>query len=224
MELWQRGQGTLRTTTVAIAIAIVGCGGDNTTTFPPGLMPLTVSNLAPPAPTPTEMYPEAFTANRGMNGSVIWVHGMAYVHAPLTAVISALLTPAVVVDRRKVQMWTVDLNDEPMYEHSYLIHNTAHDILTVQFDLAWRLAVVTGTDTAPQVFVAVYQKTYGTSFITLLAGSVVATAINPGVTQLDMVRQLDAQGSGADDLQQYLMDLTASITATVHGMSLPNYN
>ena len=209
---------------MAVALATGGCGGNDASLFPPGLMPFNVSTLAPPAATSTTLYPEAFTTNHGTNGDTVWVHGMAYVNAPLSSVIAAVLTPSVVVDRRNVQTWTVQQNDEPTYEYSYLIHNTSHDILTVEFDLSWRLAVVAGTDAAPQTFVAVYQKTYGTTFITTLAGSLVATAVTDGVTLLDMVRELNATEDDPSSVEQYLRDLTASITATVHGQPLPTYN
>lgn len=183
-----------------------------------------VAPVTPPAAQGGDMYPEAFTAIRGETDAFIWVHGAAYVHAPLSQVMAAMLDPVVVVDRRQVQEWTVTPNDEPMYPYSYLLHNTSHSIVTVQFDLAWRFGVLDGTAAAPLTLEARYQKTYGTTFITLLAGSVVARAVTDNVTLLDMVRELKSAGSGADDMEQYLRDFTASVTARVHGQALPGYN
>ncbi len=225
MHPWLQVRRTIGTLAVLGMLASVGCGGNDASAFPPGLQPLAdgVGPVAPPAPTSASMYPEAFTAARGETSDFIWVHASAYVHAPLSQVMAAMLDPAVNVDRRRVQEFTVMLNDEPTYPNSFRIHNVSHDILTVEFDLDYRLGLREGTSDAPVTFDLRYQKTYGTTFITLLAGSVEAHAVNDSVTQLDMVRELKSAGSGADDVEQYLRDFVASVQAKVHGQALPNY-
>jgi hypothetical protein len=99
------------------------------------------------------------------------------VHQPLAKTWAAFQDPEVVVDRRKVDAWRVTPNVEEGFDVSFRVHNTVNYILTVDFDITWRQSAIQGDRTAPEVVAVRFQKTYGTSFIELLSGSVIAREV-----------------------------------------------
>jgi hypothetical protein len=129
--------------------------------------------------------------------------------------------PGVVTDRRRVSEYTVTRNTEAQYPVSFRVHNVVHDIITLEFDVDWRLGL--NEAASPRVALGRYQKTNGTTFITLLAGSVQARQIEANVTELELVRRIKSSGSGAVDAEQYLRDYYASLLARVRGQALPTY-
>jgi hypothetical protein len=159
----------------------------------------------------------------GSTSSYDWVDGAAYVHASLSAVWAAMQDPNVCADRRQVSSYTVTTDDEPDYDVSFVIHNTVNQTITVQFDNSWRQDATMGTKEQPLQVIAAYQKTAGTTFIGLMAGSFVAQQLDDGNTSLELVEHLQAFEQGASTAQQTLTDFYASILASVKGQPLPTY-
>ena len=75
------------------------CQGSAVTAFPPGLEPLEVDDVPPPAATATDPYPEMLSLTQGMDTMGAWVHATGYVHASVADVYAAMKDPAVVVDQ-----------------------------------------------------------------------------------------------------------------------------
>ena len=206
---------------VALALAVSACGGDEATPFPPGLDPLERATAPAPVATATDRYPEVLRTAAGETSAYEWVHGRAYVHASLDQVFAAMRDPDVATDRRRVSEYTVARNSEPQYPTSFRVHNVVHDIITLEFDIDWRLGL--NETASPRVALGRYQKTNGTTFITLLAGSVQARQVEANVTELELVRHIKSSGSGAVDAEQYLRDYYANILARVRGQALPTF-
>jgi len=208
---------------VAISILLAGtpgCFGNDTTPFPPGLEPLAESTAPRPNGTESDPYPETIAITAG-DGDTAWVHARAFVHAPLRTVFDAMATPDACVDRRAVDRFSITTDVEPDYDHSFVIHNEVDDIITVEFNMSWRLGFVPPNDDEPAVGLGRWQKTWGTEFIDRLEGSIVAREVSPVITELALVEYLEAASGGAAELESFLRDYIANITALSHGNPLP---
>jgi hypothetical protein len=211
-------------TALALVFSLSSCGGDDASTFPPGLEPLETSTAVRPTAAAGQQCPEAVNVVTGEASEYTFAHGRGCVHGTLAQVWEAMRDPDVGVDRRRVGEWTVTRNVEPQYPVSFRVHNVVHDIIDIEFDLTWRLGPIEGTNDEPRVVSARYQKTYGSTYIQVLAGSVVARPLDTGVVELEVVRHLKGTGVGAAEAELYLRDFFASVVARVHGAPLPRYN
>lgn len=200
-----------------------GCGGDEATTFPPGLQPFEPVTVPLPAATAGEAFPEVFVTRAGEGADYEWAQGRGYVHAPLARVYEALRDPDITTDRRRVSEYSVTLNSEPEYPFSYRVHNIVHDLVTIEFDMSWRLGPNDGSEAAPTAVSAVYQKTFGSTFIDVLRGDIVARQVDANTTDIEMVRHIRSSGAGGPEAAIYLRDVYNSVLARVRGQPLPRY-
>lgn len=202
----------------------VGCGRSGEVDFPSRLAPLE-DNLAPlPGPVDGDPYPEVLEVVSGGDSDLWWAHARGFVKAPSGVVWAAAREPAVGVDRREVDEWTVEFDTVEGFDDSYTIHNTVKDILTVEYDSTWVHELQKGTEDAPERVVAQWDKTDGTTFIDLLAGSMVLTPVEAGVTQVDLIEHLRASLRDDQTIASYLRDLHADLVATAHGRPLPTFD
>ncbi len=200
-----------------------GCFGDEATEFPPGLEPLEENTAPPIEPADGDPHPEVMTLVTGQKRDHAFGHARANVKADLRTTWAALRTPVVSVDRRQVDEWTVEENVDEAYAYSYVVHNTVRRIVTLNFDITWRHDVAKGTVEEPEVIAGAWQKTFGSTLIAALKGTLSATEIAPGVTQIELIQHLDAVQGGADPIEDFLTDYYSSIRATAHGEPLPTY-
>lgn len=205
------------------AALMAGCGGDEVTVFPPGLQPFEAVTVPLPAATPDNPYPEVFVTRVGEHADYEWSQGRGYLHAPLARVYEAMRDPEVTTDRRRVSSFTSTLNTEPEYPFSYRVHNVVHDIVTIEFDMSWRLGPNDGSEAAPTAVSGVYQKTFGSSFIEVLRGDIVARRVDDNTTDIEMVRHIRASGAGGPEAAIYLQDTYNSVLARLRGQPLPRY-
>jgi len=207
---------------LALAAALMlGCFGNETTAFPEGLEPLEEATVELPDPVDGQPYPEELRTATGSLPMYGWVHARGYVHAPLADVFAAMRTPEACVDRNQVDRWTVTPDVEPEYDYSFRIHNEVDDIITVEFDITWRLGRVEGTEAAPTLVAGTWQKTWGTTFISLLRGSIVGRRVTDDVSEVEIVEHIRAATGGVDPAEAYVRDLYANIVALSHGEPLP---
>lgn len=208
---------------VFLGVAATGCGEDVPTYFAPGLQPLEEVTAPAPAATATDPHPETLVLRSGSLDAYDWTHGRAYVHAPIARVYEALRDPDVTTDRRRVAEYSATQNTEMEYPFSYRVHNVVHDLVTIEFDMSFRLGPLAGSESVPTSVGVRYQKTFGSSFIDLIQGSVVARQVDANTTELMMVRHLKSASTTTADTEQYLQDLFASLLARVRGQPLPRY-
>lgn len=208
---------------VFFALAATGCGSDEATAFAPGLQPLEEVTAPAPTATATDPYPEVLVMRSGHLTAYDWAHGHAYVHAPIARVYEALRDPEVNTDRRRVDEFTTTNDSEPDYPFSYRVHNVVNDVVTLEFDVSYRLGPLAGSEAVPTSVGLRYQKTFGSSFIDLMSGSAVARQVNADVTELEIVRHLKSISTNASDTEAYVRDMYASLLARVRGQPLPSY-
>jgi hypothetical protein len=209
-----------------VSAGLGGCFGNESTEFEHDLMPLEENPAPPPTGTAQDPDPELLNLQSGRDDVSDYVYARAYLHADVETVWAAMQDPEVVTDRRAVASTTVTRNVEPDYEVSFRIKNVVEDIITVEFEVTWRQGALERDETeakAPTRVVATYQKTWGTTFIERLEGSVELTSPAPGITELSFVERVDAAAGGDGTIAAYNRDLFASIMARVKGQPLPTY-
>jgi hypothetical protein len=192
-----------------------GCAGNSITPFPPGLDPLEADTAPEPPAKNGDPHPEALGVARGSTGSYDWVHARGYLHVPLKQAWAVLTDPTVTADP-KVTDRTFELLHDPGTDVSYVFHYTVHDFLTVQFDVTYRFGVVAGTIDRPMRGAGRYQKTSGTDYITLLAGSIGASVVDDHTTAIELIEHLDATASDASEIERYLRAYFAAAVSKVH--------
>ena len=207
----------------ALALATASCGSNDASTFPPGLEPLRIPTSSRPAAGGGQQCAEAINTTTGETSEFSWATGRGCVHGTAAQVWAAVIDPEVGVDRRRVVEFSVMRNVETGYPVSFRTHNIVRDIITLEFDLTWRLAVTEGTEADPRLFSGRYQKTFGSTFVEIIACSVVGRQLDNGVMELELVRHLKGTGVGQPEAELYLRDWFASIVARVHGRPLPAY-
>lgn len=217
-------RGAASSAAFALLVVAPSCKGNSTTSFPDGLEPLDAVNQAhDPAPVAGDAHPEVLQTATGDTDDYSWAHGRGYVHASLTDTWAAMRDPDTCVDRRSVDEWTHADTVDPKYRYAFSIHNVVHSVVTVEFDVTWREDVAEGTADAPAVVAARWQKVYGTNYITLMGGSVIARRVDDGTTELELVEHLNASGKGSDTAETTMRDWFGSVVAKAHGRPLPTY-
>lgn len=206
---------------VLVAVGTTSCFGNVETVFPPGLEPWE-DNIAPaPEGTAENPYPEEIVFVRRRWERAPAVHARAYVQADVATTFAAVRNPMAGADRRPAVTFSFEENVDPEYEWSHRSHLVIPDIVTVEFQLTWRSGIVEGTAEAPTITATRWQKTWGTTAIANLEGSVVCRRVNDEVTLLEIQYHLDAVASGHETIENYLRGYFESIVALAHGQPLP---
>lgn len=201
----------------------VGCGHRDGIDFPETLG-LLEANRAPAIDgTASDPWPETIVFASGKTDGRYWAHARAYVHADPSSVYQALQVPAVLVDRREIDAWTVAWDTVPAYDVSLTLQQTVDDVITVHYDTTWVLEVQDASGLGVTALAAQWDKTDGTPFIDLLAGSLVVRQVEAGISEVQMVTWLEAALRDETTLVSYLGDLHTDIVAEVHGEPLPAY-
>lgn len=205
-----------------VLLVLVACGQSGEVDFPSRLAPLEEVNLAPAvAPVDGDAYPEVLSVVSGDSlvddegNTLYWAHARGYVQADLQDVWDAAREPAVCVDRREVDEWSVLLGTVPEFVYSYTIANTVHDVITVAYDVTWVHEQQDGVE-SPTLVVAQWDKTGGTAVIDILRGSLVLRSVAPGVTEIELIEHLKAAMRDEETVESYLADFYADLLAVVH--------
>ena len=213
----------------ALGLAVVGlatlCGCQDTvaTQFPAGLTPIEANTAPLPVATPTDEFPEVLSIRTGTDAGGSFLHAYAYVKAPIALVWTAFQDPNVVVDRRNLTSFTTTHDVEPEYDVSFRCRYVIEDVVTVTFDMTWRESAIEGSVAAPTRVIVAYQKTWGSSFVRRMAGTIELLQIAPDVTQISWVQRLDATRTGVPDMVSWNADQYANVLHSVRGEPLPAY-
>jgi hypothetical protein len=220
---------------VLAALLAVGCKKpDRADSFPLSLgfqplEPVTVEATWPTA-TPGDPTPQGLGPVVPVSSFEHWgAHARGYLHAPLAKVYLALQDPAASYihnDIHSVSGTTRSgpdtLGAEP-FPVSFVVHylNPNQPVVgDVHFEVTYRAGPLEGTEAAPVVIGQRYQKTFGTSYISVMAGSLVATSVPgaPDVTSVEMVAWLQATTQGQADCSGTLVDLFGDLEAKLASM------
>jgi hypothetical protein len=170
--------------------------------------------------TADDPHPESLALEEGQDDDSNYVHATGYVHGSVKDVWDALADPDVVADRHHIDSYTSSPGGED-YDTSFVLHYTIKNVVTMQFDLTWREGVVSGSKDAPTAVSAVYAKTYGSTLVKTMNGSIEVKAIDATTSQLFFAQHMNATSTSADNIAAWTRDLFASVVAHVHGQPLP---
>lgn len=209
---------------VVALVLLAGCFGTEMTEFPDGLEPVAENLLAPPMGTADDPYPEEYILEGTEGGRSDLVLGRGYIHAPIREVWTALQNPAVGADRRTSPEWTTSPLEDPQYESTYTVDHIANDIVTVEWEVTWRHGLVEGTPEAPEVVAIRWQKTDGSTLISVIDGSLILRPVGDGsVTELELAYRANATGGGLENYTRYMRDVYDDALAVLNDRELPTY-
>jgi hypothetical protein len=122
------------------------------------------------------------------------------------------------------------LNVETGYDVSFLTKEIPHGTIerNYTFEITWREGVTEGTAADPREIRVKYGKTYGTTEVPLIKGSMVMVEDPPGTVRLEIVRQLNTNGHSNDHdkllswMQGYYDAMKIALSTTPPGTALPN--
>ena len=179
--------------------ALPGCYGNEPTAFPPGIEPWE-ENLAPmPEADDESPCAETLTFHRTLWERVRAVHARACIHQPPEVVWRALRNPQtgrdpVSTHGWRVLEWDVAREDDPAPDYSYETWTFVDDIIDLEFEQIWRHHLVEGTEEAPELTATRWQKTFGTTAISVMEGSIVTRPFvdDPSITLVEYQYHLDA--------------------------------
>lgn len=203
-----------------IAASLTACFESPEARFPPGLEPLGELRVA--ADTSNTDQDEGLLMEAGIDED-IWVHARGFVHADVTRVWKALQDEQVFIDRRAVSAYTIEWDTEPEYDISYVVSQEVEDIVTVSYDVAWRQGLIQGSEEAPEIVSARFQKIDGTSFIEKMEGSILLLDVGENRTEFQFQEHMDTPMPDTSDLESYVTDLYEELLLHVRGETLPSY-
>jgi hypothetical protein len=151
-------------------------------------------------------------------------HARGYLHAPLAKVYEALRDPAASYIHNSGGVTRLDgspvLDVEPFPISFRVRYSNATVIGDVKFDVTYRAGPLQGTEAALVEIGQRYQKTWGVTNITVMTGSLVATAVDgaPDVTSVEMVAWLQADTQKQADCDGTLSDLFDDLEAKLVSM------
>lgn len=199
---------------------LVACAGKAQDQEPVGLSMLEDLQASPPAAVDGDDTPETVNVVTGGADDYDWAHGDGYVDLPLDSVVTAFQDPDVGVDRRRISAWEVEYDTNANYDLSYTVTNHSDEIIQVDFDVTWGHGAA---EANPDGVAAVWSKTDGTEFITVLQGSAQLLPVDDGTTEVQLIYHLSTVDSDETDAAEYLTDFYGSILAVAHGEALPTY-
>ncbi len=199
----------------------LGSCGSSESPFEPGLDRLE-PNIAP-APEGDGWPEDEVSIVTGEGEDYLWGHARSYICAPAGEVWQVLKNPLLVADRRATDEQTWDLGTEPEYEYSFVLHYEVQELISVEWDEAWRYGVLEGSSADPSLALIRYQKTEGSDLIELLEGSVELHPAAAAVTEVQQIEHIDATGADEDAISQYFQDFHYSLLAGVDGEPLPDW-
>jgi hypothetical protein len=204
-----------------LLLSAAGCGHNKPDDFPLAvgfqpLEPVTAAALLPAA-AGNEPYPQGLGDVVAVPGDGHYVsHARGYLHAPLDKVYLALQDPASSLIHNDSSGPRLDnvpgnpfMKEEPFPVSFRVRYSNSTVIGDVKFDVTYRAGPLEGTELAPLQVGQRYQKTWGTSHIRVMSGSLVATplAADPNVTVVELVAWLNADTQYQSDCDGTLRDL-----------------
>jgi hypothetical protein len=153
-------------------------------------------------------------------------HARGFVNAPVARVYAALHDPASGYlnnqDGAPGFDRPPDFNVEPEFPISFVVHyKTVTAVgpgsVTTKYDVTVRGGVSAGNELAPLEVGRRYDKTWGTPYIEVMAGSLVARPVpgDEGVTEVELESWLKAQTQGQADCDQTVVTQFNKLVATV---------
>lgn len=192
---------------------LAGCG-DNIDPLPDGLTELE-PNQAGTGPLGSLQFAD------GEDG-YLWLHGRAQVAGDAAAVWAGLQVAERVVATCSINRYKITPVVDELYDFSFTSDNEVDNIVTVDWQETWRFGTLLNDLTGSARRIR-YQKTEGSSFISLIEGSIDLTAEPAsGVFEIRLLEHLKAVGGGISDMKQSMQRRFDIVAALAQGAPLPS--
>lgn len=211
----------------ACALLLAGCYTNEVTAFPDGLEPWEDNRAERPTPTADDPCPETIVfLDTGFEGSRA-AHARACIHEPMARVWEAVRDAQTSRDPTTTHGFrVVEYQTEPDYPWTYKTYVFVdHELTDIEFELNWRHSVVEGTEDAPLVTATRWAKTWGSSAISNMEGSIILQPLdgNEEITEVLYQYHLNSIGSSHSTIHDYLTVIYGRLRERAHGMALvPN--
>jgi len=220
-------------TLLVVAGSLAGCGRNATEAFPLdlGFQPLesVSSSVVPPPASGNELYPQEINVVAGPQSGHYTSFGRGYLHASLARVYEALHDPAASyihnynnAPRLENVPGNPFMGEEPFpvsFRVRYASPTGIPGYGDAKFDITYRAGPLEGTEAAPTKIGERYQKTWGIQNIEVMSGSLVATEVAPGVTEVEMVAWLKATTQYQSDCDGTVRDLYGDLVTKLASMA-----
>ena len=189
-------------------------------TFPEGLQSLAPDNQAT---WPAEGAEDIDVVGGVTDDDLIWAHARGYVHASLAEVWTALQDPDVVMDRGDVDEYEI-IGSEEGFDVSFVTHCISYNVVTVEWDMAYRQSAVAGSVEEPEVVALRAEKTAGSEFFEVLTWSLHVREEEEALTSWEFVYQMLSIQKDSEPLEGFAQEFWIDAVATTHGDPLPDYS
>lgn len=190
----------------------VACG-DNLTPLPEGLTELE-PNQASPSPLGQIQFVDG-------EDDYLWLHGRASLVADVAVVWDGLQVAERVVAICSINRYRITPIADPLYDFSFTSDNEVDNVLTVDWQETWRFGTLRDDALGSQRRIR-YQKTQGSSFISLIEGELdLTTEASTGVVEISLIEHLKAIGGGIADMKQSMQRRFDIMVALAEGAPLP---
>lgn len=149
------------------------------------------------------------------------VHACGYVRRGFDETWEAVTDPLVGADRSPNTDTTFEFETQPEYRVSYIATLDIDDIIDTVIELTWIHDIVEGSVENPRVGATRWQKTAGTSAVSLLEASLITTRVNDEVTRVEWQYHMAAAFRGPPLIMSIIQDYYDSIVEVAHGRPLP---
>ncbi len=194
-------------------LLLSGCG-DNIDPLPEGLTELE-PNQASAGPIGSLQFAQG-------EDDYLWLHGRAEVAGNAAVVWAGLQSAERVVATCSLNRYKITPIVDERYDFSFTTDNEVDNILTVDWQETWRFGTLRDDLTGSARRIR-YQKTEGSSFISLIEGEIdLTTEVDSGVMEIRLIEHLKAIGGGIADMKQSMQRRFDIMVALAQGAPLPS--
>ncbi len=198
---------------LAIAGSLAMACGDNITPLPEGLTELE-PNQASPGPLGQIQFVDG-------EDDYLWLHGRASLAGDVAVVWAGLQVAERVVAICSINRYRITPIADALYDFSFTSDNEVDNVLTVDWQETWRFGTLRDDAVESQRRIR-YQKTEGSSFISLIEGEIeLTTEPGSGVVEISLIEHLKAIGGGISDMKQSMQRRFDIMAALAQGAPLP---
>ncbi len=198
---------------LAMPGSLVSACGDNITPLPDGLTELE-PNQASLGPLGQLQFVQG-------EDDYLWLHGRASLTGDVAVVWAGLQVAERVVATCSINRYRITPIADALYDFSFTSDNEVDNVLMVDWQETWRFGTLRNDAVESQRRIR-YQKTEGSSFISLIEGEIGLTSeASTGVLEISLIEHLKAIGGGIADMKQSMQRRFDIMAALAQGAPLP---
>jgi hypothetical protein len=151
----------------------------------------------------------------------LWLHGRAALSGDVAVVWAGLQFAERVVAICSINRYRFTPIADALYDFSFTSDNEVDNVLTVDWQETWRFGTL-HDDSSGSARRIRYQKTEGSSFISLIEGAIdLTTEPSSGVVEISLIEHLKAIGGGIADMRQSMQRRFDIMAALAAGAPIP---